>query len=171
MENFLRDLYIYAIAILLGYILWGLVSYKLTLVIMSKVWKKTTKSYEKMYNHEAPVELDSEKRKAFNWAPSLIGILERIIYTSAIVFGQLILIGIWLTFKAIGQWGDVEFSNRNNSRNNDRNNALQGATRMRANNFLIGTALSLLFGIFGGIIFRLSLSSNFLVDLIQKSYK
>ena len=169
MKIFLEDPYV--MAFFWGYIAFGLVSYILTDIIMACVWEKTTCSYKEMYKSSPPPELDNEKRKPFNWAPRLIGILERIFYTSAVAFGQFVLIGVWIAFKIIGEWGDLSFiNNKHTVKKSKPDESMGGTTRIRANNFLIGSAFSLLFGILGGVLFRLTLSNNFLVELIQKSY-
>jgi len=164
MESFLRDQYIYAF--LVGYITWGIISHFAVKKIMSRVWERTTLSYKKMYpRNKVPPELDSEKRKPFNWAPSTIGVFERILYTSAIIFNQVLLIGIWAAFKIIGEWSDISSSSKKSSKNAD-----GGVSRIRANNFLIGNALSLIFGILGGVIFWLVVNPNFIVERLQNSY-
>ncbi len=153
----------YFIAFTLGYIIFGIISDILSNAFASHVWNKTTNSYLVARGYDVPFWLNSEKRKPFNWAPRYISIIERILYTSAIVFGQLSLIGVWIVFKAIGQWTD--FSSKKNSIEDE------GTTRIRANNYLIGSGFSLILGILGGIIFRLILDNNFLSSLIEMSYE
>lgn len=74
------------------------------------------------------------------------------------------LIGLWLAFKIIGEWHDAPINKDKEKKDEDKVN------RVRANNFLIGNAVSLIFGILGGVFFRLILNHNFLQNLIQKSY-
>lgn len=164
MENFLRNQYF--VAFVYGYLLVGFVADLIISKIMIYVQEKAANSYKEMYGADPPIGLDSEKRKSFSWGPRIIGVIERIFYTSAIVFNQFTLIGVWLVFKAIGEWSDFPSRNREN-----REKVKEGTTRIRANNFLIGNAVSLLSGILGGVIFRLTLDFNFLANLIQKSYK
>lgn len=141
--------------------MWGIASHFIVKKIMLRVWGKTTASYKEMYpKRKVPPELDSKKRLSFKWAPATIGILERIFYTTAIVFNQNLLIGVWVAFKIIGEWSD--FSSKRNPN--------EGITRIRANNFLIGSALSLIFGIIGGVLFWLVINQNFIADRIQYSY-
>lgn len=164
MESFLTNQYF--IAFIYGYVLSGFIADLLVNRFMLYVQKRTSQSYKDMYGVSPPPGLDLKKRVFFSWAPRTIGILERIFYTSAIIFNQFALIGIWLVFKAIGEWSDIP-----SKYENDQSEARKSSTRIRANNFLIGTALSLLLGILGGIWFRLTLDPNFLAELIQKSYK
>lgn len=154
----------YTVAFVFGYLTWGFISDVVVSKIVLSVWEKTTESYKKT-GKPVPFWLDNEKREPFNWAPRLIGVLERIFYTSAVVFGQFTLIILWIAFKVIGEWSDISSSKYRNKSEEE-----GGTTRIRANNFLIGNAFSLLFGIAGGIIFRLTLNQNFLAELIQKSY-
>lgn len=167
--DFNRFLYSqYVIAFIIGYVLLGIIADFLTNLIVRTVWQKTTTSWREVHGIKKPIPLwlDSEKRKHFSWAPRMIGVLERFLYTTAIIFNQFALIGIWLVFKAIGDWSD--FSSTKNKE--DDRGIKEGTTRIRANNFLIGTGITLIFGILGGVLFRYTLDQNFLVNLIKTSY-
>jgi hypothetical protein len=72
--------------------------------------------------------------KSFRWTANLVGILERIIYTSSIIFGVQSFIPIWLGVKIISQWKKGEIENG----------------RAMFNIYLIGTGLSLAYGSAGG---------------------
>lgn len=165
----------YIVAFLWGYVVTGFLGDIFTGMIMRRVWDKTTESYRNVFrikNHKEatsnniPFWLHSKHRRPYNWAPRIIGVLERLFYTTAIIFNQFALIGVWLVFKAIGDWSDFSSTNRKG----DKNDIEEGTTRIRANNFLIGTGITLIFGIVGGVLFRYTLDQNFLVNLIQTSY-
>lgn len=164
MESFLRDQYI--IAFLWGYLVWGFISSYIVSKVMACVWDKTTDGYKKI-GKKVPFYLDNKNREPFKWAPRMIGIIERFFYTSAVVLNQFVLIGIWIAFKIIGEWGDIAYY-KNTS---DDDEIRDGITRIRANNYLIGNALSLLFGILGGVWFHIALNQNFLIELIQKNLR
>lgn len=167
----------YVVAFLWGYIVTGVLGDIITGMIMRRVWDKTTESYEEVLDTKknkkatdegVPFWLNGKNRKPFNWAPRLVGIIERFLYTTAVIFNQFGLIGIWLVFKAIGDWSD--FSSMNKKNKDGKDDIEEGTTRIRANNFLIGTGITLIFGILGGIVFRCAIDQNFLVEIINKSY-
>lgn len=153
-------------SILLGYGAFGALRFILASEIMKYVWDRTKVSQEeskniakKLYKEKIDnlsLALDNKIREPFKWAPRSIGVLEGIIYTSAVVFNQLGLIALWLTFKAIGEWNDSKET---------------GPTRIRANNFVIGNGISLITGIIGGIIFWLFYNSGVIVKSIDNAYR
>jgi O-antigen/teichoic acid export membrane protein len=148
-------LHSYISAIFFGYIVFGFIADYLAVKIQSKIWRKTESSCKKSGRGSLKF-MQPSYREPFSWAPRTVGIIERIIYTSAIVSNQFALIGIWVALKIIGEWSD-----------GSSNKEKDGISRVRANNFLIGTGASLIFGILGGIIFRLLINPSYLLNLIQ----
>lgn len=65
------------------------------------------------------------------------GFIERAVYTSSIVLGRPEGIAVWLAFKAIIRWKSIESDPRH----------VPGASI-----YMIGTAISLAFGVIGGLI-------------------
>lgn len=88
----------------------------------------------------------------YRWTASMVGVTERLLYTSAILFDRLEFIGIWFLLKVASQWrrwGEKEIrSKTENANSNDE----KGAYRERANfnSFLVNTGMSLAYGILGG---------------------
>jgi len=169
----------YVLAFIFGYIVNGILADLITRELAKKVWERTKNSYlailrinnKKATEKDIPFWLHNKNREPFNWAPRTIGVIERILYTTAIIFNQYLLIGVWLAFKAIGEWSDFSFSKnkRDLKRTEDKNDVEEGTTRIRANNFLIGTGITLIFGILGGLIFKQIVDNNFIYDFIDKS--
>lgn len=142
---------------MLGYAVWGIISDLVTREVILAVWEKSRESYKK-----AKIKRDfvkSKFRDHFAWAPRIVGTIERILYTSAIVFNQYTLIGIWIALKIIGEWGDKRSDGRSSS---------SDIGRVRVNNYLIGSGISLIFGIVGGIIFKTTIDHRFLLNLLSK---
>jgi len=165
----------YTIAFIWGYVIWGLISDIVVNKVMENIREKTKTSKQEQRKlsrniKELSPELDSAIRKPFKWAPRQIGRLERILYTTAIIFNQFALIGVWFVFKAIGEWKDNYPSRDYFEKAFSKKEIETGTTRIRANNFLIGSAWSLIFGIIGGFIFRYILDPNFIINLINNSY-
>lgn len=82
------------------------------------------------YRLFSPREMDQYLR----WTPILLGILERIIYTTSILTRNPQFIAVWLALKAISTWRNWQIDNG----------------RGMFNVFLIGTGFSLLYGTLGG---------------------
>jgi hypothetical protein len=81
---------------------------------------------------------------------SLLGILERLLYTICIVFDVKFLIGVWLAIKMAGRWAPRDSLWGEYSREDDLAQRARGAIAV----LLIGNLLSLLFGIAGGVIIK-----------------
>lgn len=82
---------------------------------------------------------DSEiKGKRNSKLPAILGLLERLFYTTSFLLNQFTLIAVILGLKALGEW-----------KNPVENQVVQ---RHQVQIFLIGTLISLLFGLAGGII-------------------
>jgi len=73
-----------------------------------------------------------------NWLPRIVGIIERIIFTTSFIIGKYQLITIWLVLKVVGDWKKVSFQDEKK-----RKNSVE-PWRVKENIFLIGTALSLI---------------------------
>ena len=86
----------------------------------------------------------------YRWTASMVGVTERLLYTSAILFSKLEFIGIWFLLKVASQWrrwGEKDKTIKTENANDEK-----GAYRERANfnSFLINTGLSLAYGVLGG---------------------
>jgi len=68
-----------------------------------------------------------------------VGVIERFLYTTAILIGEPTLIAVWLVFKVAPQWGRWRQFDKG---------------RRIYNIFLIGSGLSLIFGIIGGFLIK-----------------
>lgn len=87
----------------------------------------------------------------YRWTAAMVGTIERMLYTSAILFNKLEFIGIWFLLKVASQWrrwGEKEIKRTETTTNDDN----KGAYRERANfnSFLINTGMSLAYGVLGG---------------------
>lgn len=84
----------------------------------------------------------------YRWTASIVGVTERLLYTSAILLDKLEFIGIWFLLKVASQWrrwGEKDTKSKNNDDE-------KGVYRERANfnSYLINTGLSLAYGVLGG---------------------
>jgi hypothetical protein len=68
----------------------------------------------------------------------VVGYVERVLYTSAILLEVPSVIGFWLAIKVIGSWNNLEGPDRTKPRSS-------------INIFLVGTLVSLLYGTVGGM--------------------
>lgn len=144
------------VAFFAGYVVMGIVADVICTEHTLKTWGRIMSSSRRAGLNDK--FSDNKWRGHFAWASRRIGIIERVFYTSAIAFNQFALIGVWLVFKAIGDWKDGADSRKTNSK----------VTRIRANMFLIGSGYSLAWGILGGIVFKLVLDPNYILKLIQR---
>lgn len=138
------------IAALMGYVIWGFVSNKVTKWYSSRLWEKARPDGFKMRNE-------------YSWIPRDLGIIERFIYTSAIISNQFLLIGLMLTIKAIGDFSDNFYENRKPRKAEE-----HIPKRIRANIFLNGSLISLILGVTGGIIFKSISERNYLANLLNR---
>jgi hypothetical protein len=81
-----------------------------------------------------------EKDMPYRWTSSLIGMMDRVIYTTSILFMAKEFIAVWLALKVAVQW----------KRWGDEKNL--GKARASFHIFLIGTGLSLMYGVLGGFL-------------------
>ncbi len=75
----------------------------------------------------------------YRWTSSLSGITDRVIYTSSLLFSAKEFIAVWLAIKVAAQWKRWEDTKD------------LGKARASFHIFVIGTGLSLLYGIVGGV--------------------
>jgi hypothetical protein len=116
----------------LGYVLIGCVGAIVSLAYGKFTWKAREK-YKK--------DIQVTPERATEW-PVWIGIIERLIYTTLVGFdisGAAAFIGAWVTIKAIGGWASW-------SQDKD----LYGKVLFFS--ALLGSAISVLFGLIGGIV-------------------
>jgi|GEM_PF-2882496 len=94
-------------------------------------------------------EYDTSEKARYRWAAKLLGAIERLLYTTAIIMGENNFIALWLTLKTISQWEKWKGADEK--------------SRANFNNFLSGTGLSLAYGILGGMVVKWLGSNNFLL--------
>ena len=120
------------LVILIGYVICSLVGHCLTKSISNKLKKLADEiAFKKDGKHIFRVKYDN-----FSW---LLGICERILYTTAIAFGFETFIIYWLVAKVGAAW--VYAQNEEH-------------TTLDYNRFMIGNALSIIFGGLGGLIIK-----------------
>ncbi len=83
--------------------------------------------------------------------------MERILYTAFWIINKPEVIAGWLVLKAIGEWNPKNIKK------------IDVVNREQIIIFLIGTAISLMFGVAGGIVFNFVLDPNYLLNLINGS--
>lgn len=84
----------------------------------------------------------NETDMPYRWTSSMAGMVDRIIYTSSLLFSAKEFIAVWLAFKIAVQWKRWE----------DKNDL--GKARASFHIFLIGTGLSLMYGVVGGLLVK-----------------
>lgn len=147
------------IAFITGYIVVGIIADILLSEYALSAWARVRKSSK---DAELNTNFAGTWRGKFSWMPRRIGIIERVFYTTAVILGQFTFIGVWLIFKAIGQWKDISENDKSLKKKNEGK-----ITRIRANMFLIGTGLSLIFGLLGGVVFKAIVDNSYLLNLIS----
>jgi len=90
------------------------------------------------------LRLTGDTSEADAWSPAVVGVCEGILYPSALFIGKGDFIGVWLAIKVAGQWtrwaGDPVGAGAA-----DMDALNQG--RRRFNAFLVGNAISIMFGV------------------------
>lgn len=132
---------------LYAYVLWGLLSHMIINKLVFNAWERAF-----------PNALG--KWKEFSWLPQRVGIIERLLYTSAIIFDQFAFIALIIGIKAVGDLGDNFYKKADE-------NKTYIPQRRRANLFLLGSLLSLIFGILGGIIFRWIIDPHYMTNIFN----
>jgi hypothetical protein len=127
------------------YLIFGcLVGYFISLYIGGSIVKKTiSRSWVLMDNDEDELKV----RKKFVWATELVGHLERFIYTTSIIFGVKEFIAVWLVLKLSSQW--TKWGGEKNPFNPQGNDTIY-KSRATYQIFILGTGLSLVYGVLGG---------------------
>ncbi len=101
-------------------------------VMEKKVWGKWLQDKE---------EKNEDKKKNIKKISMLVGILERVLYTTAIIMGQYSFIAIWLGIKVAPKWGKWH----------------EEENRGIFNAFLIGNALSIIIAFVGAWVIKPSI--------------
>ena len=82
---------------------------------------------------------------SLRWQPAAVGYVERMLYTASWIAGRPELAAVWLALKVAGQWGRWQA---------DRDlGHTQVTGRSVYNQFLLGSGLSLAYGVAGGMVF------------------
>ena len=86
--------------------------------------------------------LGSEAHRPTAWMPRGVGFVERTLYTAAPILGRPEFVAVWLAMKVAGQWKVWE------------EEGVQGKVSGRAvyNTFLVGNAVSIAYGVTGGLL-------------------
>jgi hypothetical protein len=87
----------------------------------------------------------------YRWTAAMVGVTERLLYTSAILFNKLEFIGIWFLLKVASQWrrwGEKDIKSTETTTNDHKKSAYR--ERANFNSYLINTGLSLAYGVLGG---------------------
>jgi hypothetical protein len=84
----------------------------------------------------------------YRWTASIVGVTERMLYTSAILFNKLEFIGIWFLLKVVSQWRRWGEKDLKSKTNDDEKSVYR--ERANFNSYLINTGLSLAYGVLGG---------------------
>jgi uncharacterized membrane protein len=100
-----------------------------------------------------PLRKLSEEKTGFNnhLLAAIVGFVERILYTSAILVGQPAFIGVWIVLKAVGEWRTPE--DKEDTTGDSSAKKVIGTRIGVSNAFMvnqIGTALSILVGVAAG---------------------
>jgi len=83
---------------------------------------------------------ESDKDKQQRWATALAGTIDRIIYTSSLLFAAKEFIAVWLAFKIASQWNKWDDEKEPHK------------ARAFFHLFVIGTGFSLMYGVIGGLL-------------------
>lgn len=89
----------------------------------------------------------------YRWTTKWVGILERLIITTSIIFGVSGVLVIWYGIKIISKVNVWNEENKKSTNLGHFELVKYGRGRALFNNYLIGTALSLFFGAFGAQVF------------------
>ena len=88
------------------------------------------------------------------WHPAFIGTIERVMYTSCVLLGWQNFIAVWLALKAVPQWRLWTECTKD----------LHG--RAIFNIFLIGNALSVIYGVAGGLIVKWYVADEIITAIV-----
>ena len=93
---------------------------------------------------------ENKKDMPYRWTSSLSGILDRVIYTSSLLIPAKEFIAVWLAIKVAVQWKRWD------------DNKDLGKARASFHIFVIGTGLSLLYGVVGALLVNWLSSKEYL---------
>ena|SRR3989338_6775137 len=119
---------------LIGYIVACSLSFIFIDLIYQELWR------------EIKDELEDKDHKLHRWYGAIIGLLEQVMYITAILLDKFEFIGIWLAFKVIGRWERSRIEFEQNS-NKGKLGKLQ--THAIYSIFTIGNALSIIYSVVG----------------------
>jgi len=92
----------------------------------------------------------NKKDMPYRWTSSLAGMIDRIIYISSFLFAAKEFIAVWLAIKVAVQWKRWEDTKD------------LGKARASFHIFLIGTGLSLMYGVIGGLLVEWLKNANYI---------
>ena len=129
-------------AVLWSYFIFGGLSDLVVNFVIGNIWGRgTPKKY-------LGTLTDLKDLKNASWIPRIVGILERIIFTTSFIFGRFELVGFWLVLKVIGNWQSnptpVSYSKKQKQ---------SKLWRVKENIFLIGTASSLILSLISAFVY------------------
>ena len=149
-------------AIAFSYFFIGALSDLLTNFLIGHIWSK--QSLKDVKTVEPSLIEDLEK---VSWLPRIVGIFERIIFTTSFIIGMYQFAAVWLGLKVIGSWKDNS-DNTNKKKRNEKVPKIK-LWRVRENIFLIGTAMSLILSFIAAVGFLEIISQkNLIYDYLQK---
>jgi hypothetical protein len=96
-------------------------------------------------------------RTVENWRAGVVGIVERALYTSALLLGSPEFIAIWLALKVAGQWDRWKQDWSAKAREEELKDGRDTARAMYSG-YLVGNALSLSYGVIGALIVQAGLA-------------
>jgi hypothetical protein len=110
---------------------------------------------------------ESEIRKKFNYATILSGCIDRIIYTTSIVFCSKEFIAVWIGIRVISHWSKWDGININGEiapqPKDGEIEKYKGRARYQI--FLAGNGLSIMFGVLGGQIINWVNNKNYIYPI------
>ena len=121
-------------AVLFFYFFAGGISDLLVSFIIRYCWSHKSLQNVEVVNPSLVSDLEE-----VSWLPRVVGIFDRLIFTSSFILGKYELIAIWLGLKVVGSWKDNFYENSKI----EKEPRIQ-LWRIKENIFLIGVALSLI---------------------------
>jgi hypothetical protein len=99
----------------------------------------------------ALLRLTGDTTAADAWSPAVVGVCESVLYPASLLLNKPEFIGVWLAIKVAGQWARWS-GDRVEGAPSDLDALNQG--RRRFNAFLVGNAISIGFGVFVWLCFK-----------------
>jgi hypothetical protein len=135
-------------------ILMSALGYFISLFVGGFMVKKTIDLAWKMIDYG---KSESTERGKYGWTTEMVGYLERFIYTTSVIFGVKELFAAWLVLKLSSQWvkwGGVKNLEKPKNVNlifkRQKDEEQKYKSRAIFQIFLLGTGLSLVYGLLGG---------------------